>query len=1064
MPIPRVGLLALALALGSLTGDAAETVVSGRDARRGIDFNRDIHPILSENCFACHGPDEHQRKAGLRLDLPESAKNPNKSGSVVIVPGSPEKSALILRVTHPNENRRMPPPKFGKRLTPNQMDALREWIQQGAEYKPHWSFIPPQAGPLPAVKNESWARNPIDRFILERLDAESLTPAPEADRRALIRRLKLDLLGLPPTPGEVDEFLADTSAGAWERWVDRFLASPHYGERMAVDWLDAARFADTHGYHIDSGRDMTRWRDWIINAFNTNEPFDRFTVEQLAGDLLPDASREQKIASGFNRNHMINFEGGAIPEEYEAAYVIDRVNTTTKVWLGLTVACAQCHDHKFDPITQKDYYRFFAFFHNVPEKGLDGQKGNAEPMLALPTPEMEAKLKKLDAEIAAAEVETRRLEAELPAAQERWEKAWLANPVKPAAPPGLLARFSFNQAIESQDATGAALTASFRGTNEPTWVQGKLGQALELGGQADWVDGGNGIDFELTNAFSWGGWIKPGGERGALLSKMEASPSLRGFDLLYAEGRWMVHLISHWPENAIRVQTRETFPKDVWRHVFATYDGSGKAKGVKLFVDGKPQAIEATDDHLTGPIANTVSLRLGCRLDGDFLKGALEEVRLYSRALDDREVGELAAQPALAIVAIPVAQRSAEQAKELTKYYREHQAVELPRAEKELVKLRQFKEELEKTIPTAMVMKELVTPRDTFLLERGQYDHPGEKVTAGIPAMFGPLPEGMPTNRLGLAQWLVAPNHPLTARVIVNRYWQMYFGTGLVKTAEDFGSQGEWPSHPDLLDWLAVEFIQSGWNVKAMQRLIVTSATYRQSSVAPPELVSRDPENRLLARGPRMRLQAEFIRDQALAASGLLEDAIGGHSVSPYQPPGLWEELASREDGKNWTAQTYTQSHGPDLYRRTMYTFWKRSSPPPTLSTFDAPDRETCTVRRPRTNTPLQALILLNDPTYVEASRKLAERLLTEAGSDRDRISLAFRLTMARPPAERELDVLLRIYQAQAAVYHANREAALRLLGVGESRRDETLDAAELAAWTIVASAILNLDETLTKG
>lgn len=855
--ITRICLPAVVLALGSLTGGAAGTAVSGPDARRGLDFNRDIHPILSENCFACHGPDEHQRKAGLRLDLPESAKRPNQSGSAAIVPGSPEKSALILRVAPANENRRMPPPKFGKRLTPTQTDALRQWIEEGAEYKPHWSFIPPRAGPLPGVKNETWARNPIDRFVLERLEAEGLAPAPEADRRTLVRRLKLDLLGLPPTPAEVDAFVADTAAGAWERLVDRFLASPHFGERLAVDWLDAARFADTHGYHIDSGRDMTRWRDWVINAFNTNEPFDRFTVEQLAGDLLPNASREQQIASGFNRNHMINFEGGAIPEEYEAAYVIDRVNTTTKVWLGLTVACAQCHDHKFDPITQKDYYRLFAFFHNVPEKGLDGQKGNAEPLLTLPTPEMEAQLKKLDTGIVAGEAAVRRLEAELPATQAQWEQNW---------------------------------------------------------------------------------------------------------------------------------------------------------------------------------------------------------IRLH------HEEGELAKQPALAIIAIPVAERSAEQTKELRKYFHEHHASELRRAEQELASLHQARENLEKAIPTTMVMKELETPRDTFLLERGQYDHLGEKVTAGIPAMFGPLPDGLPTNRLGLAQWLVAPNHPLTARVIVNRYWQMYFGTGLVKTAEDFGSQGEWPSHPDLLDWLAVEFIRSGWNVKAMQRLIVTSATYRQSSVTPPELVARDPENRWLARGPRMRLQAEFIRDQALAVSGLLEDAIGGRSVSPYQPPGLWEELASREDGKNWTAQTYTQSHGPDLYRRTMYTFWKRSSPPPTLSTFDAPDRETCTVRRPRTNTPLQALILLNDPTYVEASRKLAERLLTEAGSDRDRVALAFRLTLARPPAERELEVLLRIYQAQAVVYHGNRAAALELLGVGDSRPDATLDAAELAAWTVVASAILNLDETLTKG
>jgi len=819
-----------------------------------VDFNHDVRPILAENCLACHGPDEAKRKARLRLDQRDVAVQPAKSGTIAIVPGAADKSELMIRVNSQDEQERMPPPQTGKTLTTEQLGVLRRWIDQGAEYQIHRFFLPPQRPELPTVSDQRWPRNPIDHFVLARLERDGVKPAPEADRRS---RLKLDLLGLPPTPAEVEEFLADAAPNAYECWVDRFLASPHYGERMAVDWLDAARFADTHGYHIDAGRDMTHWRDWVIDSYNRNQPFDQFTVEQIAGDLLPNATREQKLASGFNRNHMINFEGGAIPEEYHAAYLMDRVNTTTRVWLGLTVACAQCHDHKYDPITQKDYYRLFAFFNNVPENGLDGSKGNAAPLLELPTPEMERERAKLKTRIAAAEGAVKTLEADLPAAQ-------------------------------------AAL-------------------------EAEWA------------------------------------------------------------------------------------------------------------------------------LSGD-------------------EAAELAAEPVRLIAAVPASERSPEQQAELKRYVREHRAPALVAAEKEVTVLRQTREELERTVPTSMVMQEMDAPRDTFVLERGQYDKPGEKVSAAIPAVFGVLPTGVPTNRLGLARWLVAPTNPLTARVMVNRFWQMYFGVGIVKTAEDFGTQGEWPSHPELLDWLASEFLSRGWDVKAMQKLILTSATYRQASATTPEWAARDPENRLLAHGPRQRLQAEFIRDQALAISGLLNDAIGGASVSPYQPAGLWEELASREDGKNWTAQTYTQSHGPDLYRRTMYTFWKRTSPPPTLSTFDAPDRETCTVRRLRTNTPLQALILMNDPTYVEASRKLAERLLTEAASSEKRVELAFQLALARPPAGRELALLLRIAREQVEVYKRDHGAAAQLVAVGESDHNQGLDPAELAAWTIVANVILNLDETITKG
>ncbi|MCI0456630.1 MAG: PSD1 and planctomycete cytochrome C domain-containing protein [Gemmataceae bacterium] len=807
-------LIPLALAGLSFRAGADGPQQDKQNARTAIDFSRQIRPILSDNCFRCHGPDEKERKAKLRLDIKEGAFKELRNGGFAIVPGKSAESELIARITAHDPSERMPPPKTNKRVKPEQVELLKQWIDQGAPWSEHWAFVAPKRPPLPRIANASWPRNALDHFILARLEKENLNPSPEADRVRLIRRVTFDLTGLPPTPAEVDAFLADRSPSAYEKVVDRLLASPHFGERMALDWLDAARFADTHGYHIDSGRDMTRWRDWVIDSFNKNLPFDQFTVEQLAGDLLPNATVEQKVASGFNRNHMINFEGGAIPAEYHAAYIVDRVNTTATVWLGLTVACAQCHDHKYDPISHREFYQLYAFFHNVPENGLDGSKGNAAPVLKAPTSEQARKLRELDA---------------------------------------------------------------------------------------------------------------------AIKETQEKLSSLQG---------------------------------------------------------GEP--------------------------GGSELKARL-------------------------------------------------------------AKLRPERAEIEKRTPSTMVMQEMSKPRDTFVLIRGEYDKKGEKVQAATPAALPPLPKGAPPNRLGLARWLVDPSHPLTARVAVNRIWQLFFATGLVKTSEDFGSQGEQPSHPELLDWLAVEFMgpsgapqgsatKTPWDVKALVRLIVTSATYRQSSVVRKGLLGKDPENRLLARGPRLRLQAEFIRDQALAVSGLLNREIGGASVFPYQPAGLWQELHSRGDSKNWSAQFYTPSKGKDLYRRTMYTFWKRTSPPPTLVTFDAPDRETCTVRRSRTNTPLQALVLMNDPTYVEASRKLAERLMKEADSTDERITLAFRLATGRRPEAKEIEVLRRVYNRQLNVYRQDTKAALRLLSVGESPRDERLAPAELAAWAVVSSVILNLDETITRG
>jgi hypothetical protein len=865
MPLMRYNLVAVSLVAAVVASwlglpQSANSTVGEKVLT--IDFARQIRPILSENCFVCHGPDDGQRKAKLRLDTREGARTELREGGFAIVPGDPKNSVLLKRILSHDPDERMPPPKTNKKLTPQQAELIKQWIEQGAPWSEHWAFVAPQRPPLPTVKNATWVRNPIDQFILARLEAEGLAPSPQSDKVRLVRRLTFDLTGLPPAPAEIDAFLADKSPDAYEKVVERLLASPHFGERLALDWLDAARYADTHGYHIDSGRDMTRWRQWVIEAFNRNLPYDRFIVEQLAGDLLPGATLEQKIASGFNRNHMINFEGGAIPEEYLNAYIVDRVNTTGTVFLGLTVACAQCHDHKYDPISQKEFYQLYAFFNNVPENGLDGAKGNASPLLKMPTPEQQKLLGEIDAAFAKLEKGLSGPLPEVDAAQTEWEKS--------------------------------------------------------VGGKE--------------------------------------------------------------PKKSTR-----------------------------------PKVIDV-------------------------------------------------------ILTIEAEKRSEAQKEQLRTYYRQNVSPALKEYADQLTKLRKQRTDLEKQIPTTMVMQDLPKPRDTFMLTRGEYNKKGTRVSAGVPAALPPLSKDAPANRLGLARWLVDPSHPLTARVAVNRYWQMFFGTALVKTTEDFGAQGELPSHPELLDWLAVEFTSptasgaAAWDVKALVRQIVRSASYRQSTVVRKDVLARDPDNRLLARGPRLRLQAEFIRDQALAISGLLNPEIGGASVFPYQPKGLWQELASRGDSKNWSAQIYEQSKGKDLYRRTMYTFIKRTSPVPTLATFDAPDRETCTVRRSRTNTPLQALVLMNDPTYVEASRKLAERIMTKAQTADDRIALAFRLATGRHPSEKEAEVLRQVLNKQMDVYRQNQKAALQLLAVGESPRNEELPVADLAAFAIVASVILNLDETITKG
>ena len=1066
--VPAVGVLAACLSAAGPGG-------------KGVDFDRDIRPILSDNCFTCHGPDEKQRMVGLRLDTREGVFAPRK-GYQIIVPGNAAESRLYQKLSAADKAKRMPPPYSGRSLTAQQVELVRRWIDEGANWEVHWAYVPPHRPAIPAVRNKRWPRNPIDSFILARLEREGLRPSPEADKATLLRRVSFDLTGLPPTPAELDAFLADRSPHAYEAVVDRLLTSPHYGERMAMEWLDLARYADTHGYHIDSHRDMWPWRDWVIGAFNHNLPYSEFVVEQLAGDLLPGATLDQRVATGFNRNHMINFEGGAIPEEYQNEYVVDRVETTSVAFLGTTMGCARCHDHKYDPIKQKEFYQFCAFFNNIPEKGLDGRRGNAEPLVEIPNDNQKSALEQLSCELEAKK-KSMPDETKLAEMQSEWEKTSLAS-LPPAPRDGLLAHYELEGSF--QDSSGHYRHGRTV-AGECTYVPGPVGKAAEFDGQTQVEGDGvlrprlrtlqSGIEYsvpETGSAFALAFWMRATGRTPmSVLQEIDAANARRGFELSFDEwqpipllkrgAHLSIRLIHRWPDQSIQIETKQRLVASAWYQITIDYDGSGKAAGLVLYVNGKPEPVDVIADNLTGSIQNASPLEIGDKKLGSPYKGDLDDLRIYNRRLTAKEIESLVIhEPARATLFLQPGKRAKEQQERLREYYLRYGAPPpLRELNSQIERLTAEKERLEASIPTSMVMAEMEKPRDTFVLARGDYRNRGEKVTPGVPAILPPLPKGAPLNRLTLARWLVDPSHPLTARVAVNRYWQMYFGKGIVKTAEDFGSQGDPPSHPELLDWLATEFIRTGWDVKAMQRLIVTSAAYRQSSHVTPELLEKDPENRLLARGPRFRLPAEMVRDNALAISGLLDGRIGGPSVFPYQPKGLWEEIAY---GDVYSAQVYTPSHGSDLYRRSMYTFWKRTSPPPELVTFDAPSREKCTARRTVTNTPLQALVLLNDPTFVEAARALAQQVILNAGPDPvRRIDFAFRLAICREPSPREVRVLRALATQELTAYRRDPEAARKLLQVGESTFDPKLSASELAAWTTVASTIFNLDETISK-
>ncbi len=1051
-----VSLVCLSLFLAAVSADDSKT--------SRVDFNREIRPILADTCFACHGPDENQRQAKLRLDTKEGAFA--KPG--VIAPGNAAQSRLIRRIASKDSDAVMPPPSSGHKLSDRQIELLRRWIDEGAQWNEHWAYVAPKRPEVPKVNNAGWVRNSIDAFILARLEKEGLKPSPEADKATLLRRVHLDLTGLPPTPADVDAFLADRSPDAYEKAVDKLLASPHYGERMAMAWLDLARYADTHGYHIDSHRDMWPWRDWLIRAFNQNKPFDQFTIEQLAGDLLPAPTMEQKIATGFNRNHMINFEGGAIPEEYLTEYIIDRVETTATTWLGMTMGCARCHTHKYDPISHKEFYQFYAFFNSVPEVGLDGRVGNAVPILSLPTDEQKAKQEEVARAIQ--ELTDALADKNVAPLQEEWEKR-LVGKLAVAANSGIVAHYELDGSLT--DSSGRYQHG--RTVNgDPTFGNGMVSRAVSLDGQTI-LSFGNAGRFDGREPFTFAVWMRPGlGKVGNFaFQKIADDQTRRGFEMIFEQTRlfdiqrWAapltIRLTARWPDNALVVRTKQLFYTSEWKHLAIIHDGSIRASGLKVYLNGKLAEIEVLKDALDGPVASGADLVIGRNLTGRAYSGGLDDLRIYQRALNAEEIEQLALHhPIQTILSGVGGKRTKEESDRLREYFLTEIAPEaMRRQHAELKSLKKRKVALDKSVLNTMVMTELGKPRDTFVLARGDYRNKTEKVTPDVPAALPPLPNAAQANRLTLARWLVDPNHPLTSRVTINRFWQMFFGHGIVKTSEDFGVQGERPVHPELLDWLATEFVRTGWDVKAIQKLIVTSAAYRQSSKVTPQLLEKDPENRLLARGPRHRLSAETIRDNALAVSGLLDGEIGGASVLPYQPPGLWEEMAF---GDGFSMQEYAQGKGRDLYRRSMYTFWKRTVPPAAMATFDAPDREKCVARRAVTNTPLQALVTLNDPTYVEAARAMAERTLRDGGKEADsRIAHAFRLALARKPSIRESKVLRELLAQQLANYRREQKAAGELLRVGESKANDKIDRAELAAWTMVASAILNLDETITK-
>ncbi len=1003
-----------------------------------IEFNRDIRPILSDHCFPCHGPDQAKRQAELRLDNETDAKA--KKGEVqAIVPGDVDQSELYRRIVASDPSEKMPPVDSGHQLDSHQIEILRKWISQGAAWQQHWAFIPPKHQEPPAVRNRSWVRNGIDSFVAQRLESEDMSPSDEADRLTLIRRVTFDLTGLPPTLDEIDAYLLDDEPSAYEKLVDRLLNSPRYGERMATRWLDAARYADTNGYQSDGERSMWRWRDWVIDAFNANMPFDQFTLEQLAGDLLIKPSLEQRIATGFHRNHRGNGEGGIVPEEYAVEYVVDRVDTTATVWFGLSMGCVRCHDHKFDPFSQEEYYKLFAYFNNIPERGKAVKFGNSPPLIRAPTRLQQKEVDALQQNLDAAESKFAAIQNGIEQAQRKWE---LEIRTKKVA----------DWTVQRQ------LSARIRLDDDREPRQSPVGRAAYFDGARE-VSDSNAGDFGFYDKFTIAAWVQASDQRGGtVVSRMTNVAEGSGYSVRIVDGHIEVHLVKRWLDDAIRIRTHRALESGVWSHFAVVYDGSRFASGVNVYINGLRDSIEIQLDDLNQSFQSKEPFRIGAgHGDESRFRGWIDDVSVFSTALSSNEVAILSVSETVAeIIEIAPKDRSDHQRHKLQACFLEAYAPKpIAVAYHELMQNRARMNELQESLPTTMVMEEMPIQRETHVLVRGVYHDRGKKVIPAVPASLDTSLTGMEANRLGLAKWMVNPNNPLIARVAVNRIWQLHFGTGIVKTIDDFGSQGEWPSHPGLLDWLAIKFSREGWDVKGLQRLMVCSSAYRQSSRQTHLHQQRDPENRLLSRGSHARLSAEMIRDSALAISGLLVERLGGQSVKPYQPDGLWKELSGED---------YKQDKGESLFRRSLYTFWKRTNAPPAMITLDAASREACIVRETRTNTPLQALTLMNDVTFVETARGFAERMMKEGGkSFEERLRWGFRLCLSRQPKDNELAVLAAGVKVNFREYLNDKESARELIQVGGSPIDTKLDRSELAALTVAASLMLNLDESITK-
>lgn len=1041
---------------------------------QSVDFNREIRPILTENCYACHGPDANTRAADLRLDLRESAIEMQ-----AIVPGDVEASELMTRVLETDVDLIMPPPASHKKLTSAQIEKLRQWIAEGAKFAEHWSFAAPAKPEISQVAG-AWARQPWDHLVWKKLQTMGLTPAPEADLATLIRRVTLDLTGLPPDWQTVERVLNDPAADRYERYVDELLNSPRWGEHRARYWLDYARYADTHGIHFDNYREIWAYRDWVIEAFNRNLPFDQFTIEQLAGDLLPEPSMDQLIATGFNRCNITTNEGGVIAEEYNVLYTRDRVETTSLVWMGLTTGCAVCHDHKYDPLSQREFYEMAAFFHNTTQPVMDGNIKDTPPIIRVPLIEDRqryAEVKQMVGELQAA-IARQRSEAQQPA--QVWLKQNLvssANELNAPMTEGLIAHIPLDDGATNQ------LAWSFRNQVKRMALTEVAATSPGITASHAWVIPANDRptadelgDWDREQPFTVSFWVKPATLDGALLARMEEKSAYRGWDVWLQGGLPAMHLIHRWPENALKVvATDQRLTAGQWHHLAISYDGSSRPEGIKIYVDGKTAMTRIEQNSLSDTIRTTVPFRLGSRHEtAAFVGTALQEVLLYDRVLSTEAVVGYSRQRRQQYLASkPWESLNANEQQELVDTYLLTSDSSFSAQLQQLTAMQTERTEIEARGTIAHVMNERETPPRAHVLFRGEYDQRREEVAPETPDVLPSFPETLPRNRLGLAKWLVDERNPLTARVTVNRFWQEIFGRGLVATAGDFGLAGQMPSNSELLDYLAVSFREQGWDVKRFFRELVTSATYRQSGQVTSEKLQLDPQNEFVSRGPRYRMDAEMVRDYALAVSGLLSSRIGGPSVRPYQPPGVWEAVAMPESN----TRNYRPDSGENLYRRSMYTFWKRAAPPASMEIMNAPNREVCTVQRERTNTPLQALLTLNDPQFIEAARILAAQLLNASpatgltdgtpgsagAADELRIRELARRLLSREFVAAEMEIVKQSLATLRAQYQASPTAAAELTTVGEQPTPDGLDRTELAAWTMLINQLMNLDEVLNK-